>query len=115
MEVETSYYQQLLEQYLKKAVDDNLDGYSEVEVKTSGVNIWDYFICHKDIWFFHVGNHFILIVAHIAGEISVVELHSFYDIDFCLHRLGLFYCNNPIFSNLFHRIGNHLSDFFITC
>lgn len=27
-----------------KAVDDNLDGYSEVEVKTSGVNIWDYFI-----------------------------------------------------------------------
>ena len=27
-----------------KATDDNLDGYSEVEVKTSGVNIWDYFI-----------------------------------------------------------------------
>ena len=27
-----------------KAVDDNLDGYSEVEVETSGVNIWDYFI-----------------------------------------------------------------------
>ena len=27
-----------------KAVDDNLDGYSEVEVATSGVNIWDYFI-----------------------------------------------------------------------
>lgn len=27
-----------------KAVDDNLDGYSQVEVKTSGVNIWDYFI-----------------------------------------------------------------------
>lgn len=27
-----------------KATDDNLDGYSEVEVETSGVNIWDYFI-----------------------------------------------------------------------
>ena len=27
-----------------KAVDDNLDGYSEVTVETSGVNIWDYFI-----------------------------------------------------------------------
>lgn len=27
-----------------KATDDNLDGYSEVEVSTSGVNIWDYFI-----------------------------------------------------------------------
>ena len=27
-----------------KAIDDNLDGYSEVEVSTSGVNIWDYFI-----------------------------------------------------------------------
>ena len=27
-----------------KAVDDNLDGYSEVKVETSGVNIWDYFI-----------------------------------------------------------------------
>ena len=26
-----------------KATDDNLDGYSEVEVATSGVNIWDYF------------------------------------------------------------------------
>lgn len=27
-----------------KAIDDNLDGYSEVEVATSGVDIWDYFI-----------------------------------------------------------------------
>ena len=27
-----------------KAVDDNLDGYSEVKAETSGVNIWDYFI-----------------------------------------------------------------------
>ena len=27
-----------------KAVDDNLDGYSQVNVETSGVNIWDYFI-----------------------------------------------------------------------
>ena len=27
-----------------KATDDNLDGYSEVKVETSGVNIWDYFI-----------------------------------------------------------------------
>ena len=27
-----------------KAVDDNLDGYSEVKVETSGVDIWDYFI-----------------------------------------------------------------------
>lgn len=27
-----------------KAIDDNLDGYSEVEVETSGVDIWDYFI-----------------------------------------------------------------------
>lgn len=27
-----------------KASDDNLDGYSEVEVETSGVDIWDYFI-----------------------------------------------------------------------
>ncbi len=27
-----------------KASDDNLDGYSQVEVATSGVNIWDYFI-----------------------------------------------------------------------
>lgn len=26
-----------------KAVDDNLDGYSEVEVETSGVDIWDYY------------------------------------------------------------------------
>ena len=27
-----------------KATDDNLDGYSEVEVSTSGVDIWDYYI-----------------------------------------------------------------------
>lgn len=27
-----------------KAIDDNLDGYSEVEVATSGVDIWNYFI-----------------------------------------------------------------------
>ena len=27
-----------------KAIDDNLDGYSEVEVETSGVDIWNYFI-----------------------------------------------------------------------
>lgn len=27
-----------------KAIDDNLDGYSEVEVATSGVDIWDYFV-----------------------------------------------------------------------
>lgn len=27
-----------------KAINDNLDGYSEVEVATSGVDIWDYFI-----------------------------------------------------------------------
>lgn len=26
-----------------KAIDDNLDGYSEVEVATSGVDIWDYY------------------------------------------------------------------------
>lgn len=27
-----------------KAIDDNLDGYSEVNVETTGVDIWDYFI-----------------------------------------------------------------------
>lgn len=27
-----------------KAVDDNLDGYSEVNVETSGVDIWDYYL-----------------------------------------------------------------------
>ena len=31
-----------------KAIDDNLDGYSEVEVATSGVDIWDYYEENSD-------------------------------------------------------------------
>ena len=38
-----------------KAIDDNLDGYSEVEVATSGVDIWNYF--EKSPTYIDINNH----------------------------------------------------------
>lgn len=57
-----------------KAIDDNLDGYSEVEVATSGVDIWNYF--EESPTNVNVNNHEILLWLKSIPQIDLSKTTS---------------------------------------
>ena len=59
--------------------------------------------------------HLIHISSHVCGDITSVKLHTFYQIQLCLHGLGFLDGDNAVVGNLFHRICNHLTNFIACC
>ena len=60
-----------------KAIDDNLDGYSEVEVATSGVDIWNYF--EKSPTNVNVNNHDVKLWLKSVPLIDLSKTTSMYN------------------------------------
>lgn len=60
-----------------KAIDDNLDGYSEVEVATSGVDIWNYF--EKSPTTVNVNNHDVKLWLKSVPLIDLSKTTSMYN------------------------------------
>ena len=78
------------------------------------LNVGDFLICQQDIRIFQNSYHFIHICAHVSGQITFIELHTFYQIQFCFHCFGFFYCDNAIVCYFFHSVSDHVADFFVT-
>src|SRR5699024_5528887 len=59
--------------------------------------------------------HLIHICCHICGNVAAVKLHTFYQIQFCLHCLGFFDSDNAVFAYFFHSVCYHFAYFVISC
>ena len=53
-------------------------------------------------------------VAIYAEIYPLIELHTFYQIQFCLHGLGFFDCDNTVFGNFFHSVCYQFTNLFIS-
>ena len=76
------------------------------------LNIGNLLISNQDIWIVHIGNHFFFIITHVARQIAMVKLHTFYHADLGIHGLGFFDGNHAVFTDFFHGICDHLTHFF---
>ena len=61
----------------------------------------------------HISLHRILIVNEVRRQITAVELHAFYDIQFIIETLAFFDRNHTFFANFFHRFSNDAADGFV--
>ena len=77
------------------------------------LNVADLLICDQDIRIFQNCFHLIHIGSHICGDITSVKLHTFYQIQLCLHSLALFDGDHAVACHLLHSVRNHVSDFLI--
>ena len=64
----------------------------------------------EDQWIIHDTFHLICIRNHIWADIPAVKLHTFYYAEVGSHSLGIFYSDNAVIANLFHSIGNKLTN-----
>ena len=58
--------------------------------------------------------HLLHIRCHICGNISAVKLHTFYQVQFGLHRLGLLDGDNAVLGNLLHSVGHHIAHLIVS-
>ena len=68
------------------------------------LDIRNLLVCNKDVWFVKNCFHLIHICTHICRKVTTVELHTFYEVEFCFHSSRFFNCDNTICSNFFHSI-----------
>ena len=66
---------------------------------------------HKDGRVFENGNHLFLVSYKIRGEVTVIELHTVYDIENGFCSVGFLDSDNTVRTNLVHGIGDHITDF----
>ena len=89
--------------------------YNLLQQRQNLLDIGNLFVCDQDVRIIQDSFHFFHIGCHVCGNIAAVKLHTFYQIQFCFHGLGLFNRDNTIIRNFFHGICYHISDFIITC
>ena len=70
----------------------------------------DFLLMDQDERIFHNGFHAIRIGDEIRRQIAAVELHTFDEFQFGLHRLGFFDGDDTVFADLFHRFRDQRSD-----
>ena len=78
------------------------------------LNVGDFLVRDQDAGIVKGCFHFIHVRGHISGNISSVKLHTFHQIQFGLHGLGLFDGDNAVSAHLLHGICHKLSYFLVT-
>ena len=61
----------------------------------------------------HISLHGILIVDEVRRQITAVELHAFYDVQFIVEALAFFNRNHAFFADFFHRFSDDAADGFV--
>src|SRR5699024_8271655 len=51
----------------------------------------------------------------VSGNVSAVKLHTFYQIQLCMHGLGFLNCDNAVVGNFLHSVCNQFSNLLIAC
>ena len=69
------------------------------------LNVGYLLIGNEDIGVVEYCFHLVGISYHICGGIAPVKLHTFHDIQLCLHGLGLFNGDYAVVADLFHSLG----------
>jgi hypothetical protein len=64
----------------------------------------------QDQWILEHRFHSLWICHEVWTEITAIKLHSFDNFEGCVHRLGLFNRNDPIFANFVHRFRDNVAD-----
>ena len=72
-------------------------------------------ISNKNIWLFYYCLHSLSISYQIRTRISLIKLHSRFDLLGKPNRFSFFYSNSSILPNLFKYLRNQISNFFILC
>ena len=67
----------------------------------------------KNVGIIQDRGHGVPVGSKVGGEISAVELHTLDEVGAGLDRLRFFDGNDPVFSDLFNRVGNLLADLMI--
>ena len=83
--------------------------YDLLQQRKDLLNVADLLICDQDARIIQNCFHLLSIGCHICGNVSSVELHSFYQIQLGLHGLGLLDGDNAVAGYLLHCICNELS------
>ena len=68
----------------------------------------------KDVGVFLLRNHLFRVGDEVRGEITAIELHTFYDVQLGIQALGFFYRDNTFITYLLHGGGDHLTDLVLT-
>ena len=71
----------------------------------------DLLIGDQDVGILHLRFHLLHIGAHISGNVTAVELHTFYQVELGVHGLGLFDGDDTVSGDLLHCLSDHLTDF----
>ncbi|MNV31770.1 hypothetical protein D3C71_1230900 [compost metagenome] len=74
----------------------------------------DFFISDQDVWVLQNSFHFVRISNHVRGNVTAVELHTFYDFKFSSESTGFFNSDNTVFTYFFHSFSNQLAHFFVS-
>ncbi len=78
------------------------------------LNVADLLVCDQDIRAVQICLHLLHISCKVCGNISSVELHTFYKVKLCLHCLGFLDGDDAIIRNGLHRVCNHIANGFIS-
>ena len=74
------------------------------------LNVIDLLVSDEDIRILQYSFHLFCISYHVRGEVSSVELHTFYDFQRSTHSLGFFHRDNAVLADLFHCFCDQSTD-----
>ena len=89
--------------------------YDLLQKRQDFLNVGDLLVCDQDVRIIQDRFHFLHICGHISGNITSVELHTFYQVKLGLHGLALLDGDHAVAGNFLHSICYHISNFVITC
>ena len=89
--------------------------YDLLEHRQKILDVADLLVNDQDIRILKICFHLLHVGAHISGDVSTVELHTFYKVQLVNHCLGLFNRDNAVLGNLLHCICDHNADSVIAC
>ena len=89
--------------------------YDLLQDRQDVLDVADLLIGDQDVRIFQNGFHLVHIGCHISGDVTTVELHTFYQFQLGLHGLGFLDGDHTVVGNLLHSICYHVTHFFITC
>ncbi len=92
--------------------DDQLTAglYNLLQQRENFLDIGNLLICNQQIGVVHNGFHFIRVCRHVGADIAAVKHHAFHNLGVCLGGFALFNGDDAVGSDLFHCLGNQLTN-----
>ncbi|MNN11261.1 hypothetical protein D3C81_1242140 [compost metagenome] len=74
----------------------------------------DLLVSDQNVWVIENSFHLIRISNHVRGDVTAIELHTFYNFKLSQEAAGFFNSDNTVFTHFFHSFSDQFAYFFVS-